>query len=81
VVGETQTSFVSGTHILGSALIANEVVNWLKKYKKTGTLLKLDFKKACETIDWESIGRVLEKMGFRQKLRGCIKSCLSGALI
>jgi len=43
LIGETQTTFVSGRQILDGALIANETVNWLKRKKKEGVLLKLDF--------------------------------------
>ena len=55
LVGEAQTAFVCTRQILDGALIANEVVNWLKKSKRAGIFLKLDFKKAYDTIDWSSL--------------------------
>jgi len=81
LVGETQTAFVGGRQILDGVLIANEVVNWLKKKKKAGTLFKLDFEKAYDTISWESIDMVLKEMGFGEKWRTWINSCVSTARI
>ena len=51
LVGETQTAFVRGRHIQDGASIANEVVSWIKKQKRSGVMIKLDFQKAYDTID------------------------------
>jgi len=81
LIGETQTAFVGGRQILDGALIANEAVNWLKKKKKQGTLLKLDFEKAYDTISWESLDMVLTEMGFGIKWRKWIASCITTSRI
>ena len=77
LIGETQTALVRGRQILDGALIANEVVNWLKRRKKAGVLLKLDFEKAYDTISWRSVDSVLKEMGFGEKWRKWIDSCIS----
>ena len=81
IIGETQTAFVSGRQILDGALVANEVVNWLKKKRKSGVLLKMDFQKAYDTVDWEALDMVLEVMGFGSKWRTWIQQCISSASI
>jgi len=81
LIGDSQTAFVSGRQILDGALIANEVVHWLKVKKKQGVLLKLDFQKAFDTIDWDSLVSVLEVMGFGSKWRNWIYKCISSASI
>lgn len=50
LIGETQSAFVKYRQILDSALIANEVVCWLKKTHQETAILKLDFQKAYDTI-------------------------------
>ena len=44
-------------------------------------MLKLDFQKAYDTIDWHNLDSMMKKMGFGNKWRGWIKSCLTNATI
>jgi len=73
LIGEAQTAFVKGRQILDGALIANETVHWLRRKKKSGVLMKLDFEKAYDTISWDSVDSVLKVMGFRVKWRKWIE--------
>ena len=50
LVGETQLAFMMNRQIIDSALIANEVIWWVKKKRKPTALLKLDFRKAFDSI-------------------------------
>jgi len=81
LIGETQSAFVQGRQILDGALIANETVQWLKAKKKEGVLLKLDFQKAYDTVDWNALQLVLKEMGFGSKWSVWIKQCISTASI
>lgn len=69
LVGETQSAFIKGKQILDNALIANEVVHWAKKYRKVVVLLKLDFQKAYDMVNWDFLDHVLEIMGFGSNWR------------
>ena len=64
LVGEVQSTFVKGRQILDGALIAYETVFQLKKKKKEGMLVKLDFRKAYDSVRWSFVDHVLESMGF-----------------
>ena len=77
LVGETQPAFVKDRQILDGALIANETVNWLKRKKRSGVLLKLDFEKAYDTIDWVIVDIVLKEMGFGVKWRKWVEVCIT----
>ena len=63
--------------IVDGALTVNEAVNWLKRKKRAGVLLKLGFEKAYDTISWVSVDRVLEEMGFGVKWRKWIANCIT----
>ena len=77
LVGESQFAFVQGRQILDGALIACEVVQWLKKKRKAATLLKLDFQKAYDSVRWSFIDHVLDRMGFGSRWRSWISYSLS----
>jgi len=62
-------------------LIANEVVEWLKKSRKEGALLKLDFQKTCNTVEWRFLNHVMQMMGFGEKWRRWIQECITKTTI
>ena len=49
--------------------------------EETRVLLKMDFQKAYDTIDWNSLDRVMKVMGFGIKWRRWIQQCLSSPSI
>ena len=77
LIGETQSTFVSGRKILDKALIANEVVHRVKKRKEKSILFKLDFQKAYNTVRWSFVDSVLDAMAFGIKWRKWVSCCLS----
>ncbi|GJV28970.1 RNA-directed DNA polymerase, eukaryota [Tanacetum coccineum] len=54
-------------YILDGGLFANETVEFLKKKKRKAFLLKIDFKKAYDSVNWNFIHHTLIQMGFRDK--------------
>ncbi|XP_057746806.1 secreted RxLR effector protein 78-like [Arachis stenosperma] len=68
-----------GRKIHDGALIACEIVQWLKQRKKKLAIIKPDFQKAYDRIKWKFVDIVLQKMGFGQRCRGWIKECVCTA--
>ena len=50
--------------ILNASLIANEVIDSIRKRKERGVLCKLDIKKAYDHINWNFLLGVIQKKGF-----------------
>ena len=63
LIDESQSAFVMNRQILDGVLVANESLRWLKKKKIPGTLIKLDFQKAYDSINWSFLELVMEKLG------------------
>ncbi|XP_015956350.1 uncharacterized protein LOC107480702 [Arachis duranensis] len=69
----------SDRQILDGALTASEIVSWLKKSKKSGIIVKLDFKKAYDTVRCSFLEHVLKIMGFGDIWRKSISGMLNTA--
>ena len=68
LIDESQSAFVMNRQILDGVLIANESLRWLKKKKKIpGTLIKLDFQKEYDSVNWSFLELVMVKLGFGRK--------------
>ncbi|KAG6424932.1 hypothetical protein SASPL_115355 [Salvia splendens] len=79
LISETQSAFVKNRQILDGALIANEVVWCLKKTRQKAAILKLDFQKAYDTVQWDFLEETLVGMGFGRKWIIWIMECVRTA--
>ncbi|KAL4310177.1 hypothetical protein GQ457_01G054770 [Hibiscus cannabinus] len=81
VVGENQFAFTPGKQISDCSLIANEVLDDLKRNKKEAVVFKADFRKAYDTIDWSFLDFLFKSLGFGIRWRKWINVCLSTAMV
>jgi hypothetical protein len=64
VIHPCQTGFIRGRHILEGIVVIHEV----KVKKLSAIMLKLDFEKAYDRVDWKFLKDVLLKKGFSVSL-------------
>ncbi|GMI90398.1 hypothetical protein HRI_002709100 [Hibiscus trionum] len=81
IIGEKQFAFVKGRQILDCALIANELIHDMQHRKKRAVILKADFNKAYDSIDWLFLDKVMDNMGFGTKWRKWINWCISSPTV
>ncbi|KAL9679720.1 hypothetical protein QQ045_017586 [Rhodiola kirilowii] len=53
LISPNQSAFLSERNILDGIMIINEIIHSVRKEKKRVLIIKLDFKKAYDTISWE----------------------------
>jgi hypothetical protein len=64
LIASNQSTFIKGRYILKSVIAAHEVVYSVYQGKQQGFVLKLDYKKAYDKVNWDFLLDVLEKRGF-----------------
>jgi hypothetical protein len=67
VVRPTQTAFMPGRHILEGVVVLHETIHELQRKKMNGVLLKLDFEKAYDKVNWDFLQQALRMKGFDPK--------------
>ena len=79
VVSMDQNAFVRGIQILDASLIANEVIDFWHNRKEKGLICKLDIEKTYDSINWNFLMKILQKMGFEPWWMEWIWWCISTA--
>ncbi|RVW52584.1 Protein MICRORCHIDIA 7 [Vitis vinifera] len=77
VISPDQNAFIKGRQILDGSLIANEVIDLWQKRGEKGIVCKLDIEKAYDSINWQFLLKVMQKMGFGSKWIGWMWYCIS----
>lgn len=77
LISDCQSAFIKGRQILDGVLIANEVLDDVKRRKKEAVLFKVDFEKAYDSVSWEFLDFMMRQMSFNEIWRRWIRECLS----
>jgi hypothetical protein len=64
IISPNQTTFIKARLIIDGVLALHEVIHELKVMKLGGILLKLDFEKAYDRVNWDLLTEVLCRKGF-----------------
>nr|GEY23276.1 hypothetical protein [Tanacetum cinerariifolium] len=66
-ISAEQSTFIKGRNILDGPFILNEVLAWYRNRKRRLMIFKVDFEKAFDSVRWDYLDSVMEKMGFGNK--------------
>jgi hypothetical protein len=67
LISPTQTVFISGRNILEGVVVLHETIHELHRKRMSGVVLKLDFEKAYNKVNWDFIFQTLRMKGFSMK--------------
>lgn len=81
IISNSQTTFLKGRIILDGVVVLNEVLDYAKKSGKLCMIFKVDFKKAYDSVSWEFLDYMFFRIGFNNKWRSWIRSCLHSASV
>jgi hypothetical protein len=64
IVSQTQTAFIKGRFIQDGALALHEILHEITSKNMQAIVLKLDFEKAYDRVNWDFLKEVLLRKGF-----------------
>nr|KYP51227.1 Retrovirus-related Pol polyprotein LINE-1 [Cajanus cajan] len=70
VISECQSSFVKGRLIFDGVVVANEILEETKRKKQACLFFKVDFEKAYDSVSWNFLLFVIERMSPSKWRRG-----------
>lgn len=74
LISTEQTTFIRGRKLLHSLMIMNEIISWYKSHHKIAMMFKEDFEKAWDSVQWDFLNDILDKMGFGTPTNKVIKT-------
>jgi Reverse transcriptase (RNA-dependent DNA polymerase) len=67
LIGLNQHAFLKGRNIMDNVIAAHEILHSVKTSKESGLLLKLDFEKVFDNVNWKYILNTFTQRGFDSK--------------
>jgi hypothetical protein len=64
VINPIQTDFISGRNIMEGVIVLHETIHEMHRKKQDGVILKIDFEKAYNKINWSFVQQTLRMKDF-----------------
>jgi hypothetical protein len=81
LIASNQTTFIKGRFILESVMAAHEIIHEVARKKEKGVILKLDYEKAYDRVNWDFLEEMLRSRGFGEVWRSWIRKVVRGGSI
>ena len=78
IISGSQSAFLKGRHLVDGVLVVNEVVDLAKQTKRECLILKVDFEKAYDSVDWGFLEYMMRRVGICDKWVRWMKACVFG---
>ncbi|XP_017245327.1 uncharacterized protein LOC108216978 [Daucus carota subsp. sativus] len=85
LISEVQSGFMHGRQISDGILLVSEIIGSLKRNRCQGVIIKLDFEKAFDSVNWNFLIHLLKKLNFQDKwvkwIEAILKTCRISVLV
>lgn len=78
MIKPSRFAFMSGRYVTEGVVTLHETLHEIQRKKLNGVVLKLDFKKAYDKVNWSFLQQTLKMKGFSPKWCRWIESIVSG---
>ncbi|KAK1320825.1 hypothetical protein QJS10_CPA03g01353 [Acorus calamus] len=79
MIEENQTAFIPGRLLQDGFMVTQERISAVHRDKRSGIVIKLDFSKAYDNVDWDFLLKVLSRHGFEPNWLRMVRDCISTA--
>ena len=79
IIGTEQQGFVDGGDIIGNVILVKEIIEYCNETDTEAYVLMMDFKKAYDRIDRETIEQTMRKMNYGENILKLIKLLYTGS--
>ncbi|CAJ2631177.1 unnamed protein product [Trifolium pratense] len=76
LISKCQSAFLPNRQILDGVLVVNELIDLAKRKKDKCLLLKVDFERAYDTVNWDYLSFMMKRMGFSQGWMKWMRACV-----
>jgi hypothetical protein len=80
-ISKTPTAFIPGRNILEEVVILYEMMHKIRKKKRKWIIMKVDFEKAYDKVQWSFLFEVLERKFFPEKWILWMKQVVCGGRV
>jgi hypothetical protein len=81
IIHKSQTTFIKGRNIMNNVLALHEILHETKLKRKIGVVLKLNFEKAYDKVNWNFLLQCLNKSGFSETWCEWIRMVLHNGIV
>ncbi|GJY53365.1 RNA-directed DNA polymerase, eukaryota, reverse transcriptase zinc-binding domain protein [Tanacetum coccineum] len=65
VISEVQMAYINGRQIIDGPLMVIEIISWASKKKEHLFILKVNFEKAFDSLDWNFLHNIMSQIGLK----------------
>jgi hypothetical protein len=76
VISKIQSAFLPNRQILDGVLVVNELLDLAKRRKGKCLFFKVDFERAYDTVNWNFLDYMMDRMGFAVGWHRWIRACI-----
>lgn len=78
IISNSRSAFLKGRNLVDGVVVINEVVDLAKKPKRECLILKVDFEKAYDSVDWGFLEYMMKRVGMCDTWILWMKVCVFG---
>jgi hypothetical protein len=78
IISQSQSAFLKDRNLVDGVVVANEIVDYARKLKRQCLILKVDFEKAYDSVDWGFLEYMMGRVGMCAKWVAWMKACVFG---